>query len=59
MRVTLTFKTPDAFEQINDFDPDSEEYKEVESLITKYVKWGEIINIEFDGKTGEVRVLPA
>lgn len=65
MKFTLTFKTPDMTDQILDKYPESQDeddalYEEkllIKRLLDKYISYGEYINIEFDTKTMEAKVL--
>ena len=69
MLIRLTFKTPD----VTDFVPlevetalgvehDEEEYeaelKKAMSCINQYVRWGELIRIEFNTNAQTARVVP-
>lgn len=58
MKFTLSFKTPDVTDQIpfGDFDDQDELDKNIE-FVHKYLRYGEIIEVEFDTEAKTVRVL--
>jgi hypothetical protein len=71
MKVRVTFKTPDAVDRALEdaapdgyCDPSVAETPEVEGmaaakeLIGKFVKWGELVTIEFDTAAGTATVVP-
>jgi hypothetical protein len=69
MKVTLTFKSPDALEYgIRDAvegevarlgeDRYDDLVDEAEAACAKWVKYGEYVTIEIDTETGEARMLP-
>jgi hypothetical protein len=45
------FKTPDAFDQVKNEIPDDECESAFRFVFDKYVKFGELITIEFDTET--------
>lgn len=60
MQFVVTFKTPDAVnDAVWDEDMSSEEQEEAVAFCEKYVKYGEMINIEFDTESGTATVLEA
>ncbi len=54
MKIKLTFKTPDATQNLS-----CEELELMEDTINKYVKYGELVTIEFDSETGSANVVSA
>lgn len=72
MKFRVTFKTPDAvdvesivnqlFPQRQDGDEDDLEYEsahdKVRSCVEKFVKYGEVITVEFDIENGTCIVVP-
>lgn len=57
MKFQLTFKTPDAMDQLN---LETEEQKhDITVFLEKWVKWGELVTIEFDSVRGTAKVIPA
>lgn len=52
---TLVFKTPDVFDIIpgSSFDEDRQQFIE---FVEQYIKWGEMISIEFDSDKKKVTV---
>ena len=62
MKITISFKTPDAVDNAIDEEyPDTEENedsrRELREFFQRYVKWGECVSIEFDTEAGTARVL--
>lgn len=58
MKFTLSFKTPDALDQIEDDFEDELEKNAAIELAKKYVEYGECIRVEFDTETQSAKVLP-
>lgn len=58
MKLTITFKTPDALDYALD-GLGEEEREEAKVAARRYVRWGEIVRIELDTLTGAARVLEA
>lgn len=64
MKFTITFKTPDALDSVlNEQDYcDAEEQEEksekILSIASKFIKYGEYVNIEFDTDAGTATVVP-
>ncbi len=58
MKIQLDFKTPDvadyALEELSEGDRAA-----AETVIAKYVEYGECLSVELDTETGEATVLPA
>jgi hypothetical protein len=52
MKIQLIFKTPDVTVQLSE-----EEIEESKALLEKYLKWGELITLEFDTEENTARVL--
>ncbi len=57
MKFTISFKTPDALSDAVE-DVDEADRAAVEAVAGKFIEYGEYVNIEFDTKTGEAKVLP-
>lgn len=56
MKVQVTFKTPDVLDYVlDDLDEDNQEI--LKRLAEKYIKWGELVTLEFDLKNETVKVL--
>ena len=56
MKVQVTFKTPDVLDYVlDDLDEDKQEI--LKRLAEKYIKWGELVALEFDLKNETVKVL--
>lgn len=53
-KFTLTFKTPDVDMQL---DKEQMQDADVKSVFNKYIKYGEVVNIEFDTETKTATVL--
>ena len=45
MKFTLSFKTPDVFDEL---EMSAEDFEYAKDFAEKYVRWGECITIEFD-----------
>lgn len=58
MKVNLTFKMPDAVYQALQ-DLSEEERDHAETVINKFVKWGEVVEIEVDIDAETAIVLPS
>lgn len=62
MKFRLTFKTPDvAYEVFREMRINNETYENqanAEDLVRRYVKYGELITIEFDTETRTAKVVP-
>lgn len=52
MKFELIFKTPDVLDLIHSKEP----LPEVTEIIKKYVRFGELITIEFDTELGSAKV---
>ena len=60
MKVTVTFKTPDAIDcALEGMDKKSTEYKKAKKLLDKYIEYEEYAYLEFDVDKGTVKVLAA
>lgn len=57
MKVTITFKSPDAVDDSMLGLPQNEQNK-VKTILEKYVEYGEYVHLEVDTKTQEVKLLP-
>lgn len=60
MKFILTFKTPDVTDQIPLFEnpqPSNSEFDKAVEFVHKYLRYGEIVDIEFNTETKTVRVL--
>lgn len=57
MKITLTFKTPDAVDYALEHLSKKQRDK-AETVIAKYVEYGECVSIEVDINTGKAKVLP-
>lgn len=55
LKVSLSFKTPDVFSQIAHLD--DEEYRRAVAVISKYVRYDEYVDIEFNIDTGTASVV--
>ena len=53
-KTTITFKTPDVLDQL-----DQDDREKLSELINQYVKFGELITIEFDTALETAKVLKA
>ena len=59
MKFSITFKTPDAVEEaIYDHTYDDNKQEEMRALTDKFVRYGELITVEFDTETGTATVVP-
>lgn len=74
MKFTLTFKSPDALDQVLNSCPKCEEHplyvedcsdcanedirEDIREAAGKFVEYGEYITVEFDTNTGTAKVLP-
>lgn len=58
MKINLSFKMPDAVHQALQDIP-KEERKRAETVINKFVKWGEVVKIEVDINAETATVLPS
>lgn len=58
MKFTLSFKTPDVLDQLNDMIDDPEEKAQADLVANKFLKYGEYVNIEFDTENQTAKVLP-
>ena len=54
MKFNFTFKTPDAVHYTLEGLPE-EKHDEAEAVIRKFVKYGDVIKVEFDTETGEAK----
>lgn len=58
MKIPVTFKTPDAVQNvIDEINTDEEGENRIWQVMGRYLEYGEIITIEFDMATGEAKVL--
>lgn len=66
--ITITFKTPDAIndaleeafgKEEDDTDEDAEDRGKARAFLEKYIKYGEVVTIEFNPEEGTARVLKA
>jgi UDP-3-O-[3-hydroxymyristoyl] glucosamine N-acyltransferase len=58
MKFTLSFKSPDVFEQfqyMSNIHPN--DHEACKAAAEKYVKYGEYVTIEFDTETGDAKVI--
>ena len=53
-KITLTFKTPDVLDTL---EVDEEKNKEAKEKLKKWLKWEELVSIEFDLDKMEAHVL--
>jgi hypothetical protein len=51
MKFSLTFKTPDVADQIDDDEEDG-----IEEFISQWIEYGEYITIDFDSNAGTAKV---
>ena len=59
MKFTLTFKTPNATDAIDDeSDADYDSISSMKLLVNKFVKYDEYVKIQFDTETQTAIVLP-
>jgi hypothetical protein len=57
MKLHITFKTPDAVDYA--VDEHGQEFKEeIKKTTNKFVRYGELVTIEFDTETQTATVLP-
>ena len=52
MKIRLSFKTPDVTDQLNE-----EELEAAQTVLKKFIKWSENIQVEFDTETNTAKVL--
>lgn len=57
MKFSITFKTPDAIDYAVD-EHGQEHEEEIKETARKFVRWGELITVEFDTETQSATVLP-
>lgn len=62
MQMCVTFKTPDVINNqmsglFYDEEADFEEEKKMQDLVEKFVRYGELITIEFDSEAGTATVM--
>lgn len=57
MKVRLKFKTPDVFDQLD--EATDEQIEAIKELIARFVKYGELVVIEFDTLTQSAKVVEA
>lgn len=57
MQVSLTFKTPNAVEMALIDVEDEDERNTLRSLVEEYVRYGELITVEFDTEARSAKVL--
>ena len=57
MKIQLTFKTPDVVDYALECIEDEDQRHELESVIEKFVEYGEYVSIEIDSETKTARVL--
>lgn len=55
MKFSLTFKTPDVTDQLNDIE-DAEDRAKAESMVEKFLEYGEYITVEFDTESQSATV---
>lgn len=59
MKFTLTFKTPNATDAIDEAsDADDDSISSLKLLVNKFVKYDEYVKIQFDTETQTAIVLP-
>jgi len=65
MRIKITFKTPDAVDYVlnsrvcmENPEKSVELMEEAMNTINQFVKYGEVISVEFDTETNTARVIP-
>lgn len=58
MKFTLTFKTPDVTDEINELDADYDDILSAKDLADKFVQYDEYVTIQFDTETQTAVVLP-
>lgn len=63
MKFTLTFKCPDVLDQVDNPEPNEDPYieeewdkyysnkAEISKIVEKFIRWGELITVEFDTET--------
>ncbi len=59
MKFTLTFKTPDVMDVLGERFSDEGEREEALTFASKFVRWSEYVDIEFDTNAQTARVLPS
>lgn len=59
MKVTVTFKTPDAVHSSAMDVPQGEDRARFLEVCEKFFRYGEYADVEVDTETGEARVVPA
>jgi len=57
MKFIVTFKSPDAVNQALEDSVPQNKRKEVKSLLEKWIKWEEYLDVEVDTETKKIRVL--
>lgn len=58
MKIQLLFKTPDAVYQALQDVPE-EDRDRAKQILDKFVRWGEVVEIEVDTKTETAIVVPS
>lgn len=63
MKLELIFKTPDVVDMAIDNmygEPlEEEQVSEIKQKLSKWIKYGEILKLEYDSETNEITVCPA
>ena len=57
MIFQLMFKTPDVTDQVE--VPEGEDKEALQSIVAKWIEYGELIRVEFDTEKGTATVLEA
>jgi hypothetical protein len=53
MKIRLNFKTPDVLDNL-----DGEEAEEIQEVADKFIKYGELVTVEFDTEKKTAIVIP-
>jgi hypothetical protein len=57
MKIKVTFKTPDATDHAVEY-LNEDEAAEMREFLSRWIKHGEYVTIEFDKSDGSARVIP-
>lgn len=57
MKYLLTFKTPDVADDISTEELEQEEINRIEKTLRKYLKYGEMIQVELDSQQETMEIV--
>jgi hypothetical protein len=58
MKFRLSFKTPDALDYLDEHDDDPEGVEAKKEFAKRFIKFGELVTVEFDTKAETAVAIP-